>query len=444
MDVNIQEKPILEKPWQARTPTPDLILKNASIIDVVNGRVLPNRVVHISGGLIRSISLYHSPLTQEQTKECQQIDLAGKFLCPGLIDCHVHMTATPGSLSLDELFQASPNTIAYRTSYVARTMLMRGFTTVRDTGGADSSLRSAIAEGLLPGPRVFIAGRALSQTGGHGDFRRQYEGESAKCCGGISPSLARICDGVPACLEAARDELRQGADFLKIMCGGGVVTSSDPLQMVQFTAEEIRAITTTAAYSGKYVTAHAYTNEAIRHAVDNGVMGIEHGNFVDAETAAYCASKGVAFTPTLITYHAMTKAPYDNFLGPAGKEKNAQVLAQGLKSLEILRDARVMMCYGSDLLAGLHVLQNGEFSIRATVLSNIDVLRSATVNAGRMLGFDGKLGVVREGAIADLLVLTENPLEDVGILDKEEYIRGIVKDGKVVMSKVDGLRTWVV
>ena len=135
---------------------------------------------------------------------------------------------TPGNAALKDLYAASPNAIAYRTAHVAREMLLRGFTTARDTGGADAALREAIAEGLIPGPRLFIAGKALSQTGGHGDFRASYQGSEHKCCGGHSPSLARVCDGVPECLNAVRDELRQGADFIKIMCGGGCYTDRWP------------------------------------------------------------------------------------------------------------------------------------------------------------------------------------------------------------------------
>ncbi|KAF7597083.1 hypothetical protein BBP40_010557 [Aspergillus hancockii] len=321
-------------------------------------------------------------------------------------------------------------------------MLLRGFTTVRDTGGADAALRDAIAEGLLSGPRLFIVGKALSQTGGHGDFRATYQGDEHKCCGGHSPSLARVCNGVPECLEAVRDELRQGANFIKIMCGGGVATPSDALDMLQFTAEEIQAITTTAAYSKTYVTAHAYTTQAIRHAVDNGVRGIEHGNFIDSETAKYCKGKGVIFTPTLITYHGMTEPPFDSFLDEFSQAKNREVLASGLKSLEILRDAGVTMCYGSDLLAGLHTLQNREFSIRLAVLSPPEILQSATVNAAKYLGMEGKLVCIKEGAIADFLVLTTNPLEDITALDNvKDSVVAIIKEGRIVSSRVREL--WV-
>lgn len=210
--------------------------------------------------------------------------------------------------------------------------------------------------------------------------------------------------------------------------------------MLQFTAEEIRAITTTAAYSKTYVMAHAYTVESIRHAVDNGVRGIEHGNLIDCETAEYCKERGVTFTPTLVTYNAMTQPAFSHFLDEFSQKKNQVVLKGGLGALEILRDAGVTMCYGSDLLAGLHVMQNGEFSIRAQVLSAGEVLKSATVNAAKYIGMEGKLGSVKTGSIADLLVLDANPLEDIVILDRiHDSMVGLLKDGRVVTYKLDGL-----
>ncbi|GAB1192120.1 hypothetical protein APSETT444_001304 [Aspergillus pseudonomiae] len=438
---------LVPKPWVPRDQPPDITLININVIDVEAGRVIPNCSVHVHNGLIARImpasSLSRSseaPFTTGPRTKTKFINMRNQYLCPGLIDCHVHLTATPGSTSFRDIFAASSNTIAYRTTHVARSMLLRGFTTARDTGGADAALRDAIAEGLLPGPRLFIAGKALSQTGGHGDLRAPYQNDEHKCCGGHSPALARVCNGVPACLEAVRDELRQGANFIKIMCGGGVATPTDALDMLQFTAEEIRAITTTAAYSKTYVTAHAYTTQAIRHAVDNGVRGIEHGNFIDPETARYCKEKGVVVTPTLITYQGMTEPPFDHFLDEFSQAKNRDVLAGGLEALEILRDAGITMCYGSDLLAGLHTLQNREFSIRSAVLSPLEILQSATINAAKLVGMEGKLGCIKEGAIADFLILNANPLEDITVLDHvQKSLVAIAKDGRIVTSRVPEL-----
>lgn len=433
------KKELQAKPWLPQTPAPDITFVNASLIDVEAGQVHPNSSFHVRDGIIVEVSTGNAIPTREDSST-QVVDLHHQFVCPGLIDCHVHITAAPGSFLIKDLFAASPNAIAFRSAFVAKEMLLRGFTTVRDTGGADAALRDAIAEGLLRGPRLFITGKALSQTGGHGDLRAGYQTEEAKCCGGHTPGFARVCDGVPQCLEAVRDELRQGADFIKIMCGGGVASPSDALDMLQFTAEEIQAITTTARYSQKYVTAHAYTVEAIRHAVDNGVRGIEHGNFIDRETALYCKEKGVVFTPTLVTYYGMSEPPFDHFLSEESQKKNRRVLDSGLEALKILLEAGVTICYGSDLLSGMHVLQNGEFRIRAAVLPAVEILQSATVNAAKLLGMEGKLGCLKPQAIADFLILNKNPLEDITVLDRmSDTLLAIVKDGRVVASKLGEL-----
>lgn len=429
---------LLTAPWALDPSYRELFLINASVVDVELGQVHRSSSVHIVDGIFQQVQL-GAPI--DPPKDSVVVDLQHKFLCPGLIDCHVHLTAAPGATTLRELYSAASTLVAFRTTYVAKQMLLRGFTTARDTGGADAALKQSIAEGLIPGPRLFIAGRALSQTGGHGDFRTPEQGDTHKCCGGGSPSLARICDGVPECLIATRDELRKGADFIKIMCGGGVATPTDPIDMLQFSAEEIQAVTSTAAKRNTYVTAHAYTPESIRHAVENGVKGIEHGNLIDTATAQLCKERGVTVTPTLVVYHGYTKPAFADYLSETSASKNRQVLASGLESLRILKTAGVNMCFGSDLLGGLHILQNEEFRIRSAVLSNLELLQAATINGARYVGMEGKLGVIRDGTIADFLVLDQDPLQDITVLDRvTDTLLAVVKEGRPVMSRVKGLQ----
>ena len=272
-------------------------------------------------------------------------------------------------------------------------MLNRGFTTVRDCGGASLALQTAVAEGLHPGPRLFIAGKAISQTGGHGDGRSALTPESTDCCGGHAAGIGRIADGVEASLTAAREQLRQGADFLKIMASGGVASPTDKLVSVQYTAEEVAAITGVARAAGTYVTAHAYTPAAIQHAIRNGVGGIEHGNLLDKETAELMAERGVYLTPTLTTYDAMASEEFAGFLPPGNVAKNLQVLDQGLRSIQIAEEAGVTLLYGSDLLGDLEVRQTREFVLRQKVQKPLKVLQAATVNGARRLGMEGKLGL---------------------------------------------------
>ncbi|KAL3417965.1 amidohydrolase [Phlyctema vagabunda] len=422
------------RPWKPERQN-IYLLRKATIVDVLDGRLIYNQDVWLKNGLISSISL--SSATRSIEKEgVREIDLTGKYLCPGLIDAHVHLTAVPGEKDLGDLFTLDTQRGFMRQPYVCQQMLRRGFTSVRDCGGASLALKQAIEENIIQGPRLFIAGRALSQTGGHGDVRGPHNHHSSDCCGGTVIALARVCDGVADCLKAAREELRTGADFIKIMAGGGVASPTDRLENVQFTAEEVRAISECARNSNTYVTAHAYTSRSVRHAIDNGATGIEHGNLIDEATARYMAEKGVFLTPTLITYSAMASPEYPGFLPDESNAKNGEVLRAGLRALKIASKAGVTLCFGTDLLGPLGVAQSKEFGLRAQALQGHEVLKSATVNPARMFGQAEFLGQIKEGFAADLIVLNQDPLKNIEILDTpEKHVLAIFKEGRVFHSR---------
>jgi imidazolonepropionase-like amidohydrolase len=258
------------------------------------------------------------------------------------------------------------------------------------------------------------------------------------CCGGSLSGISRIVDGPAECYKYAREELRQGADFIKIMGGGGVASPTDRIEHVQFSDEEIKAIVTVARNAGTYVTSHSYTPQAIQQAVKLGVRGIEHGNLIDLETANMMAEMDVFLTPTLIA-HVMSKQL--NFLPPDGAAKNDEVLEKGLRAMKIAVEAGVTVCFGSDLLGPMHFAQSKEFSVRSKVLTPLQILRSATVNAARLIMQEDRLGQIREGFAADLLILNENPLEDITVLDRvEEHMMGVIKDGRVSTSRWEALK----
>ncbi|KAJ6787841.1 hypothetical protein PWT90_10045 [Aphanocladium album] len=433
---------MLVKPWTLPPPK-TYILHNANVVDTLNGTVIPGQTVTLRDGLVDSLQHTHSytyPILPSSA-EVVEVDLGGCYLCPGLIDCHVHLTAVAGSPSLG--FDEPDMAVSYfRQPFLCRQILSRGFTSVRDTGGATLALKEAIAEDVFPGPRVFISNKAISQTGGHGDVRKAHDkaggGDCCQC--GTQSSISVVADGVPACLAVTREQLRQGADFIKIMVGGGVASPTDRIENTQFTAAEIRAIADVAESYGTYVTAHAYTPKAIRHAVDNGVRGIEHGNLIDAETARYMAEHKVWLTPTLITYKAMGEEKYGAFLPPENQAKNQQVLARGVESLRLAHDAGVSICHGSDLLGPLQAEQSREFGLRAGGLSSKVVLQGATVNAARMLRQEDVLGQIKAGFAADVLVLNKNPLEDVSVLDEpEKSVLVVMKNGRVYTSRWSGM-----
>lgn len=329
-----------------------------------------------------------------------------------------------------------------RTAGTLRGMLSNGFTTVRDTGGATIAHAQATDEFLITGPRVFQGGRMLSQTGGHGDDSDVWNDNHCCVGSGIAASaLGRLCDGVPECLKAARDNMRKGAKHIKVCTSGGIASETDKLESMQFTIEELQAITTvTKNMGGTLVTAHCYTAEGVRHAIAGGVRGIEHGNLIDPETAQLMAETGCFLTPTLALHTFVTMPPYDKFETPEGLRKNAIVGDAGIRAIRYAEDAGVCVCYGTDTTGPTLVMQTYEFVVRSKLLPSPVVLRQATINGAKQLGMEGKLGELVEGAFADLLFLEENPLEDVASLDKtNENLKLVIKDGRIVKSRISGL-----
>ncbi|KAJ4418794.1 hypothetical protein N0V82_005359 [Gnomoniopsis sp. IMI 355080] len=431
----------IDKPWLLPQQTSYKFI-NVNVVDTVAGTIVENATVEISQGRIRSVTRVAT--ADDNNDHAMVVDLQGLFLCPGLIDAHVHVTATPGEQGLKNTYKnISQSMNNFRTTFVVKEMLARGFTTVRDCGGADGALKDAIAEWLIVGPRLVIAGHALSQTGGHGDQRAAHEDDdpTTRCCAGHKSGISRLCDGTAECMVAVRDELRKGADFIKIMAGGGVSSRLNNLGHAQFLPEELSAIVRTAASFDTYVTAHAYSNRAMRHAVEHGVRGIEHGNFLDQETAEFMASKDVFFTPTLATYHTLMKPPYDQWITEDLMQKNIRVMQSGLKSLEVAEKAGLTICFGTDLMASMQPFQNNEFTIRSQVQSNLRVLQSATINPARMMGLGDKIGKIAVDHYADLIILRSNPLEDIGVLDNvgSSGILAVLKEGRVTSSELPQL-----
>jgi imidazolonepropionase-like amidohydrolase len=275
-----------------------IIFANAAMLDVVSGERREGQHVVVEDDRIKEIA--DRPLGQT---DARVIDLAGRTLMPGLIDAHVHVIAVDAALA--RLAEQPLTLTSLQAGRVMEGMLARGFTTVRDAGGADGGLAEAVSQGLIRGPRLFPSGQALSQTGGHGDLRPRTRSVVSCACCEYGAGLARIADGVDECRRAARDELRKGATQIKIMASGGVASPYDPIWNLQYSDDEMRAIVEEARAWHTYVVAHAYTPEAIRRAIANGVRSIEHANLIDAPTAAAVAAADGFVVPTLVTYDAL-------------------------------------------------------------------------------------------------------------------------------------------
>lgn len=402
--------------------TKPTLFTDASVLDTEAGTILPDRSVLVRDGKIAEVS--ESAIKDD---EARVVSLGGKVLMPGLADGHVHVTAITPNFPL--LKKLSPFYVAAKASDVLYGMLMRGFTTVRDAGGADYGLARAVDEDALTGPRVLFCGHALSQTGGHGDMRAPGENDLDECfcCAG----LGKVCDGVPEARRAARDEIRKGATHIKIMASGGVSSPTDRIDSTQFSLDEIDAIVEEANAANLHVMAHAYTARAINRLLTRGVRTIEHGNLLDEETCRLFLEHDAFLTPTLSTYHAIAKEGLEAGMAPDMQRKVYEVLEAGGKALEMAHRAGVRMVFGTDLLGQMHRYQLGEFELRAEVVPNAELIRSATCNAAEAFLRPGEFGVVKPGARADLLVVDGNPLEDIKVLtDPDRRLLAVMKEGR--------------
>jgi len=356
----------------------------------------------------------------------------GQFLLPGFIDAHVHFRLT--TLDFARLAQWSEVQFGIAMAKLSEATLARGFTTVRDTGGDLTGLRRAIASGMVAGPDIVQSNLMISQTGGHGDVDSGARPVPDCACQMRHSAFGIVADGPDAVRKAARHVLRDGADFLKIHVSGGVASPSDPLECTQYTAAEIQAAVQEASNRKTYVTAHAYTPEAIRLAVTNGVKCIEHGNLIDEETAHLLARHDAYLVPTLVTYKGMAEQGRQLGLPESNLAKNDRVLAAGLGSLALAERSGVNMGWGTDLIGELQVLQREEFAIRAEVQSAESILHAMYVINPRLLRRASDIGRLQPGMYGDVVISPVNPLERIGDLARADAVTQVVKRGVEVPS----------
>lgn len=398
------------------------LLKNCHIVDGITPERSDLIDVLVEDNLIKEVGPH---LT---SNDAETVDLKGRTLMPGLIDCHVHVIAVLADLGANA--QLPDSLVTAHSLEIMRKMLMRGFTTVRDVGGADHGLIQVTREKLFPTPRVLTSGNALSQTGGHCDFRGRFNVEPTPDTKIPLGAIGRICDGEHNVRLAAREELKGGADFIKIMANGGCASPTDPIHFLGFSRQELLAIVEEASNAGTYVAAHLYTDEAIRRCVECGVLSLEHCNLIESDTAKLAAEHGAFAIPTLVTYDKLLSEGAAKGFPADAIEKVKKVHKAGIESLSIIREAGLTMAYGTDLLGDMHHHQSEEFVIRGHILPPHEVIASATINAAKLLRMEGLIGTVTAGAYADLVVVDGNPLEDLSLLTHQgRHLPVIIKDG---------------
>jgi len=411
------------------------LFENVRVFDGVSPRLSAPVSVLVRDGVIARIDA--GPIAVEDAG-LTRIAGGGRTLMPGLIDAHTHLVM--GAMTLPELMRSDPNYVALRAGAAAEAFLMRGFTTARDMGGPVFGLKQAIDEGVIAGPRIYPSGAMISQTSGHGDFRMALELPRADGETHFTErfGFAAIADGAPEVLRRTRENLMRGASQIKLMAGGGVASSHDPLDVTQFTEAEMRAAVEAAAGWNTYVTVHAYTPAAMRQAIRAGVGAIEHGQLMDEATAALMAERGVwlSMQPFLDDEDSN---PYPE--GSPSRLKQLVMNAGTDAAYALAREHGLKLAWGTDILfAPAQMRRQGRRLTKMTRwFTTAEVLKMATHDNAQLLAlsgprspYPGRLGVVAEGALADLLLVDGDVLADIDLLnDPARTLLVIMKDGRI-------------
>ena len=419
----------------AQAPADELLFREVRVLDTARGILGPPTDVLVRGNSIAAIGEGAQP-----SASARVIEGRGRTLMPGLIDAHWHSTFTALSQAALTAPDATPEVLVAAVAAESSRTLLRGFTSVRDVGGPIFELKAAIDAGKVAGPRIWPSGATISQTSGHGDMRQPHE-RSRRFFG--KPSLAEemgatfIADGRDEVLTAVRENLRMGASQIKLMAGGGTSSAYDPIDVTQYTLDEMRAAVEAAEDWGTYVTVHAYTVRAVRRAIEAGVKCVEHGQMLDEATLKLMAKRGVWLS-------TQTLRPSTESMDATRREKRKPVIEAQANMIATAKRAGVRIAWGTDFLfePGLNVEQNAYILLLREWFTPAEILRMVTHDNAALLAlsglrspYQGRLGVIEEGALADLLLVDGNPLQDLAVIaDPQRYFAVIVKDGQVVKA----------
>jgi imidazolonepropionase-like amidohydrolase len=424
------------KAQQARAAENETLFLNVRVFDGRNTTLSPSSSVLVKGNTIERVST--SPIDASTIEHVTVINGQGRVLMPGLIDAHWHafMAATPQTV----LMTADSSYLHLLAGRQAEATLMRGFTTVRDLGGPVFGLKRAIDEGVLIGPRIYPSGAFISQTSGHGDFRFFFElprTPGGPLSNSEAEGIAAIADSPDEVRLRTREQLRAGASQIKLMGGGGVSSAYNPIESTQFNEAEIRAAVEAAENWGTYVAVHAYVPRAIQQAVAAGAKCIEHGHLIDEPTAKLLADKGIwwSLQPFLNDEDAIPQ------INPVSQQKALQVFEGTDNAYKLARKYKIKTAFGTDVLfdAALTNRQGAQLAKLVRWYTPAEALKMATGDNGELLAFSGfinpypgKLGVIEQGALADLLLVNGNPLEDIKLIeDPGMNFVVIMKDGRI-------------
>jgi imidazolonepropionase-like amidohydrolase len=402
------------------------------LLDVRSGRLLNQQTIVVEKDRIVAVQAGYTAASGLQDKV---VNLENKTVLPGLIDCHVHLEAMPSRSSFAEQFTLNPADVAYRAEANALTTLRAGFTTVRDCGGSgvNTALRKAVARGLVPGPRIYSAGTAISSTGGHMD---PTDGLSDFMMEKLNPGpVEGVANGPDQCRQAVREQFRRGADLIKIASTGGVLDLSKDGSGAQYTEEEIRAVVQTARDLGLPVACHAHGPEGIKRAVRAGVTSIEHGSLMDAEAIQLMAKTHTWYVPTIIAGKSVadTARKHPDYFPPVIASKALSIGSQLQATFGRATKAGVRVAFGTDAGVYRHGQNALEFGYMTEAgMSALDAIRTATLNAADLIGDTANLGTLETGKFADVVAVEGNPLQDVSTLTRPRFV---MKAGVVYKSE---------
>jgi imidazolonepropionase-like amidohydrolase len=405
------------------------VLQNCTLLDCTGTDLAPRSTVIVEGDRISRVARGQQPALPH---DATIVDCGGRTLMPGLTDAHIHAAII--ETDPEKMKRESPATVAFRIKEVLEHTLQAGFTTVRDAFGIDWGFVQATERGYVNGPRILFTGSCLSQTGGHGDWREPHT--EAPPYAGIHGLMAapRICDSPDAMRRAAREMLRIGAHGIKLMAGGGCMSPTDEIEHTQFTIEEMAAACYEARAVGKIALAHVYTPEGIMNAVRAGVRSIEHGNFIDEESAACMKSAGAFFVPTLTTYFVISAYGASQGIPQRMLDKINKAKERGMESLRIARAAGLPICSGSDVLAAMQPFKSMELALKAEVLGAHEAILSATRTNAQLFGLADQIGTIEPGKLADLIVVSGNPLDNISVLQDPNNITLVMRSGRVMKT----------
>ncbi|MFC9439380.1 amidohydrolase family protein [Nocardia sp. NPDC057030] len=421
----------------AQSTTTATLFRNVRVFDGISDTLSAAGDVLVRGNTIAAVG-DHAAGDVQGSETVTVIDGAGHTLMPGLIDAHYHLAMS--TVPMFQMMTADVDYVTIRGTQAARETLLRGFTTIRDVGGPTFGLKRAIDEGVIEGPRIYPSGAMISQTSGHGDFRMRYELPRGVCNHHSHSEVAgatAIADGPDEVLRATREQLMRGATQIKVMAGGGVASAYDPLDVTEYTEAELRAAVEAAENWGTYVTVHAYTDRAVQQAIRAGMRCVEHGQLLTEETVEMMAEHDIRWSLQPFGVSAEQSA----MLTPDQKARFLQVAEGTERTFGFVEKYGIKSAWGTDILfdaaataqQGAMLAATGRWQSAGTVLRTATSGNAETVAmCGPRNPYPGELGVIRPGALADLLLVRGNPVENLNLLaTPETSLSVIMKDGKI-------------